>query len=117
MSLCYTVGIKRRFLPGYRKYRVYSHSWDTQKLEVVLVLELDDGGFVSVGMTRKEMKVFPDYHDAKREQAKIDEKRQPEIDEEAIRAEIRREVEEQVLSELQKLKAPQGEPRHADVRS
>lgn len=108
MSLCYTVGIKRRFLPGYRKFKVTAHEWDTTRIEQVLVLTLANGGFVSCGMHGREMRVYADYHQAQREQV-------PHVDVDQIRAEVRREVEETVLAELRQLQG--GGAKTDGVRS
>lgn len=107
MDVCYTVGIKRRFLPGYRKFKVTSHEWLRDGAERMVAMVLDGGGYISVSMWGRELKVYPDYDRAKwlmdRAAAEAEAAK---AQEDEIRTKIRKEIEDQVLTELKQLQQP-----------
>lgn len=56
--MSYTVGIKRRFLPGFKAYKVKSHDWQNFRF----VLELEEGGELHIpGFQAPSLKVYPDF--------------------------------------------------------
>lgn len=58
LGIAYTVGVKRRFLPGHRKHKCVYHAHDSQGLELHLV----DGSAVFLGnLMVRGYKVYPDY--------------------------------------------------------
>lgn len=66
--ISYTVGIKRRFLPLFKRYSVTGHDTDSG----CLLLNLTDGSQLSVpGVTQKVIKVYPDYRNAEIQLAKL----------------------------------------------
>jgi hypothetical protein len=99
MAQCYTVGIKRRFLPGYRKFRVSVHEYRADRL---LAMTLEDSSYVSVDMVGRECKVYDDYNTAQRLDAY---REQQEAEKAAARAQIRKEVEDEMIAELGRLNA------------
>lgn len=71
----YTVGIKRSFLPGYRKFKVVNNWIEVQvdgfQIEPRMVLELKNGTELSIpGINKKAVKVYADYKDFKDHRAK-----------------------------------------------
>lgn len=67
--MSYTVGIKRRFLPGYRKVQVTAHDWKDFRF----ILNLSDGSQESIpGFQLTCLKVYADFwtHLAQIEQSK-----------------------------------------------
>lgn len=56
--MSYTVGIKRRFLPGYRKVQVTGHDWKDFRF----ILNLIDGSQESIpGFQLSSLKVYADF--------------------------------------------------------
>jgi hypothetical protein len=54
----YTIGIKRRFIPGYTKYRAVRHSWENFRF----LVDLEDGSqLVIPGFRAEGLKVYPDF--------------------------------------------------------
>lgn len=67
--IAYTVGIKRRFLPGFRKYTVTYHDTDEH---MRLHMQLTDGSQIVVpGLHRQALKVYPDYRNAEIQLSKL----------------------------------------------
>jgi hypothetical protein len=59
----YTVGVKRRFFPGFKTYQVIYHAYEhaTGQLELHLV----DGSSLNVpGLLRRPWRVYPNYRSA-----------------------------------------------------
>lgn len=58
VGIAYTIGVKRRFLPGYRKFQCVHHSMDNDGLELHLV----DGSAVFLSaLVVRGYKVYPNY--------------------------------------------------------
>lgn len=56
--MAYTIGIKRRFFPGYRKIRVNGHDWQNWRF----ILNLEDGSQEHIpGFTASALKVYADF--------------------------------------------------------
>lgn len=56
--MSYTVGIKRRFWPGYRLVQVTGHSWENFRF----ILNLTDGSQIVIpGFQAGGIKVYPDF--------------------------------------------------------
>jgi hypothetical protein len=56
--MSYTIGIKRKFWPGYRKVSVNGHDWQNGRF----ILNLVDGAQEHVpGYSVRVLKVFPDF--------------------------------------------------------
>lgn len=56
--MAYTIGIKRRFLPGYRKVQVKGHDWQNGRF----ILNLTDGSQLHIpGFQTPDVKVYPDF--------------------------------------------------------
>ncbi len=82
LELCYTVGIKRRVMPGYRKFTVFGHRSEKIGDSYRLVLKCEDGSLVAVpALAKKEIKVYPDYDGAIENQAKLKDKTEPPVEE------------------------------------
>lgn len=65
LDLAYTIGIKRRFLPFYKRYSVYGHKTEVLAGNVRLVMKLDDGSTLTVPeIAKRQLKVYPDYDNA-----------------------------------------------------
>lgn len=61
-DLAYHVGVKHRFLPFYRKFKVVGHVNEQVGDVVRLVLRCADGSLVCVpDVGRKGVKVYPDF--------------------------------------------------------
>jgi hypothetical protein len=58
--MSYTVGIKRRFLPGFRKIAVLAHSWENFRFLLNLV---DGSQLVIPGFRVDAIKVYADFND------------------------------------------------------
>lgn len=83
----YTIGIKRKFLPGYRLFSVTHHDNETIDGRTRLILNCADKSVVVVpDIAGRGVKVFPDYHYA------VTQKEQNEAARAALREEIRAEV-------------------------
>lgn len=66
MQPTYTVGIKRRFFFGFRRFKVFAHETDTSAGIGRLVLTLADGGFLVIPrLDRLAVKIYPDYRTAR----------------------------------------------------
>lgn len=60
----YTVGVGRRFLPGFRRYKVTGHTTEPVGNIPRLVLTCADGSIVAIpGLDKRKVKVYPDYQD------------------------------------------------------
>jgi hypothetical protein len=58
----YTVGVRRRFLPVFKKYKVFRHDTETLAEGGRLILQLADGSQLGIpGIARRVVKVYPDY--------------------------------------------------------
>lgn len=58
----YTVGIKRRFLPGYRRFKVEHHEHELVGASIRLVLQCADKSIVAIPhVADLGVKIFPDY--------------------------------------------------------
>jgi hypothetical protein len=56
--MSYTVGIKRRFFPGYRKVQVTAHDWNNFRF----ILNLTDGSQEIIpGFSSRGVKVYADF--------------------------------------------------------
>lgn len=56
--MAYTIGIKRRWIPGYRKVQVTGHDWQNWRF----ILNLSDGSQEHVpGFSLMTLKVYPDF--------------------------------------------------------
>lgn len=56
--MAYTIGIKRRFFPGYRKVRVTGHDWQNWRF----ILNLEDGSQEHIpGFAAPALKVYADF--------------------------------------------------------
>lgn len=56
--MSYTIGIKRRFWPGYTRHTVKSHDWQNFRF----ILDLEDGGQIHIpGFQAGALKVYPDF--------------------------------------------------------
>jgi hypothetical protein len=66
MQPTYTVGVKRRFFFGFRKFKVIAHETEGSAGFGRLVLTLDDGGFLVIPrLDRLAIKIYPDYRTAR----------------------------------------------------
>jgi len=55
----YTLGIKRRFFPGFKKLRVRNHGWEGDRL----IVNLEDGSQEQIpGFRVFSLKVYNDFH-------------------------------------------------------
>ena len=58
----YTVGVKRRFLPGYKKFKVTAHEPAVWGNVTVFAMTMADGSYVFVSnLDRRGVRVYPDY--------------------------------------------------------
>lgn len=67
----YTIGLKRRWLPGYRRYSVTKHDWQNFRF----ILNLADGSQEHIpGFSVSALKVYPDFwaHLAQLERPRVD---------------------------------------------
>lgn len=72
LEFSYTIGIKRRFLPFYRKFRVFGHKNETVGQDVRLVMTMVDGSTLAVpDIAKRFLRVYPDYDNAKANQEKF----------------------------------------------
>ncbi len=56
--MSYTIGLKRRFIPGYRKIRVKGHEWQNGRF----ILNLEDGSQDHIpGFSIPYLKVYADF--------------------------------------------------------
>jgi hypothetical protein len=63
--MIYTIGVQRRFLPLFRKYRVTSHEFRAEPLPR-LILVCEDGSQLAIpGLAQRIIKVYPDYQPPK----------------------------------------------------
>jgi len=70
--MSYTLGIKRRFWPGYTKYRVTAHETDYNANEIRLIIHLADGSkMVIPNMDRRVFKLYPDFSIAMQKTAPV----------------------------------------------
>lgn len=68
----YTIGLKRRWLPGYRRYSVTKHDWQNFRF----ILNLADGSQEHIpGFSVSALKVYPDFwaHLAQLERPRVEE--------------------------------------------
>lgn len=64
-GISYTVGVRRRFLPIFRKYVVTGHDTENMPSGARLHLVLADGSQLAIpGIDRRVFKVYPDYRNA-----------------------------------------------------
>lgn len=71
----YTVGIKRRFFPGYTKFRVKAHSWESNRF----ILNLVTGEQIQIpGFQAPALKVYSDFWEYNQKKSKPEPSRLPE---------------------------------------
>lgn len=71
-ALTYHVGIKRRFLPFYKKYRVGAHYNEQVIDKMRLILKVHDGSLVCVpDVGSRQIKVYPDFIAAEEAQRRL----------------------------------------------
>lgn len=76
-NVSYTLGVKRRFLPGYRKFRTLGHKNETVGAEIRLVIRTVDGALVTIpDVAKREIKVYPDFNNAMQNQKALKEQKQ-----------------------------------------
>lgn len=77
MPITYTIGVKRRWFWFYRRYRVVGHRNEELCGSCRLVLTLPSGSVIVIPeITKKFVKVFPDYISAERNLKKLKEEKQ-----------------------------------------
>ncbi len=76
LDLAYTVGVKRRFLPIFKTYKVVAHVVEAYADSWRLVLTGADGSVTILpGIHRKIYKIYPDLHAAERNQKRLREEK------------------------------------------
>jgi hypothetical protein len=71
-ALVYHVGIKRRFLPIYKKYKVIGHVNEPIGDKVRLVLRGADGSLTCIpDVGKRQVKVYPDFVSAVEAQKRL----------------------------------------------
>ena len=62
VALSYTVGVKRRFLPFYKKYSVVGHTNESLAGSTRLVLNMRGGSVIVIPeIHKKYVQIYPDY--------------------------------------------------------
>lgn len=72
LEFSYTIGIKRRFLPFYQKYKVLGHKTEMLGQSGRLVMTMVDGSTLTIPEIGKRfLRVYPDYDNAIANQKKF----------------------------------------------
>lgn len=72
MPTYYTYGVRRKFLPFYKKYKVISHANETIDQRTRLVLTAADESVIVIpDVSKKYLKLYPDFSEFKKMVDKI----------------------------------------------
>lgn len=81
-EFAYTIGIRPRYLPFFKKYRVLKHSNEAIGSTIRLNLHCADGALIGIpDIAKQTIKLYPDYNESMQKQrALVKPLKEPEID-------------------------------------